>query len=79
MDIYIMKYDAQKEQYTADRSLNLAAIPRVDDKIVYNDNKGVGHVYVVDEVIFAESRPIEIYVHSISTLTDYNCRRGLKT
>lgn len=37
MKVHILKYNTQNERYTSDTMLELSAIPRVGDKIVYND------------------------------------------
>lgn len=66
------KYNTEKARYTSDTMLELSAIPRVGNKIVYNDENQIGQVYQVDEVRFGDNSHTEVYVHRISDLTDYN-------
>lgn len=73
-----MKYNTENARYASETTLELSAILRVGDKIVYNGENQIGQVYQVDEIRFGDNSHTEVYVHRISDLTDYNTR-GLIT
>lgn len=68
--IEVLKPD-NKSQYLAD--LNLAAVPGVNDKIVF-DEQGTGYVFNVLEVHFADEGRTDVFVERISTIAEYNAR-----
>ena len=51
MKVNITVYNEEANKYISDACLDLAGIPSVGDKIVYDNNNAQGQVYVIDEVM----------------------------
>jgi hypothetical protein len=57
--------------------LNLASIPTKEDKIVF-DIGGIGFIFNVIDVHYADNQRVDVNVIRISTITDYNARLEIK-
>lgn len=77
MKVNITVYNTELNKYISDRVLNLASIPNVGDKLVYDDKDDQGQVYNVDEVMYGDNELVTLFVRRIISLTEYNERRGL--
>lgn len=76
MKVKILIYDKEKNRYQSEYTLDLISIPRTGDKLVYAPDKdNPANVYNIDEVRFGDYELVDICVHFICSLTDYNSRR----
>lgn len=75
MKVKILIYDKEKNRYQSECTLDLISVPQVGNKLVYAPGKDKpANVYNVDEVRFGDYELVDICVHFICSLTDYNCR-----
>lgn len=77
MKINITIYNKEADKYISDVCLDLAGIPRVGDKIVYDDKNSQAQVYIVDEIMYGDNEWVTVYAHRIDSQWAYNERRGL--
>lgn len=77
MKINITVFNTEQNKYISDTVLDLAGIPNVGDKVVYNDKNKQGQVYIVDEVMYGDDQCVTVFAHWVKSLTEYNERLGL--
>jgi hypothetical protein len=73
--VAVIEFDRKKKaSFLAD--MDLASIPTKEDKIVLNI-EGIGYIFIVVDVHYADSQMVDVNVMRISTITDYNANRSL--
>lgn len=70
--VCILEFDKDKRVFQMlEPEMELASIPTANDKVVL-DIDGIGYVFKVYDVHYAENKSIDVNVIRISTITDYN-------
>jgi len=76
MNIKVLVYNEDLKIYKTEWTLDLAAVPQVGNKIVHTPQEnGPAFVYDIDEVRLGDRGLVDVLVHVVSDLTDYNSRR----
>ncbi len=77
MNIKILVYNIELQQYKTEWTLDLVTVPRVGDKIEYKPNQDEpAYVYNVDAVHFGDHKRVDLRVHVVSDVVDYNSIRS---
>lgn len=56
------------------KEMELSRVPTKDEKIILDDEKGIGQAYNVIDVHFADNNRTDVFVIHISTITELNVR-----
>lgn len=69
--VCLMEFDRDKRVFRYLMEVKLSAIPGIGEKVVI-DIEGVGYVFKVYDVHYADGARTDVNVIRLSTITDYN-------
>jgi hypothetical protein len=69
--VLLMEFDKEKRHFQALREVELSSVPTSGDKVVI-DIDGIGYIFKVYDVHYADNNLVDVNVIRISNITDYN-------
>lgn len=72
--VMLMEFDKDKRNFQALRDVELSSVPTSGDKVVI-DIDGIGYIFKVYDVHYADNNRTDVNVIRISNITDYNASR----
>lgn len=72
--VMLMEFDKDKRNFQALQQVELSSVPTSDDKVVI-DIDGIGYIFKVYDVHYADNNRTDVNVIRISNITDYNASR----
>jgi hypothetical protein len=69
--VLLMEFDKEKRNFQALQKVELSSVPTSDDKVVI-DIDGIGYVFKVYDVHYADNNRVDVNVIRMSNITDYN-------
>lgn len=74
--VSLMKFDKSNQLYHFFAAPDLAAVPRIGEKISMDNEEGIGSVFIVRDVIYSPNGKVDVRVDEISSFTEF-IKRGL--
>jgi len=72
--VLLMEFNKETRQFQSLREVELLSVPTSGDKVVI-DIDGIGFIFKVYDVHYADKKLTDVNVIRISTITDYNASR----
>jgi hypothetical protein len=69
--VMLMEFDRDNRIFQALREVDLSSVPTSGDKVVI-DIDGIGYIFKVYDIHYADNKRTEVNVIRISSITDYN-------
>ena len=68
--VLLMEFDKESRRFNYLKEVELASVPTIYDKIII-DIDGIGYVFRVYDVHYAENKKIDINVIRLSTISEF--------
>lgn len=72
--VMLMEFDKDKRNFQSLQQVELSSVPTSGDKVVI-DIDGIGYIFKVYDVHYADDNRTDVNVIRISNITDYNASR----